>query len=814
MKEYLKNAGIIHETTAPYSPEQNGVAERANRTIMERVKAIIAEAKLDKRLWMNIVDTIVYLKNRSPTSAVATTPFELWHGAKPDISHLRIIGSTVYIHVPKEKWIKLDTHSNKGILLGYGGTNQYKVWDLTRKDVTVSRDVRFVEGTPTEGTMAEGTPTGGTMAEVAPMAPSLEPPRIMHDSITVLPGPPRQEALPPPEEVQAEETDTDEPEQIDLQVLLQGPSTEVPGRRVSSRTNKGILTSTRFGEEQFSEGRAHTAKVARQKDPNDEAEPATIHDAMKHPTRGDQWEKAIRAEYDSLMKNNTWVLVPRPQNRRVVTCKWALKHKRDAMNRIVRLKARLVARGFSQIYGIDYLDTYASVVKLASIRILLAIAAIYDLHIHQMDVVTAFLAGELEEEIYMEQPEGFEIGNPDSEDLVCKLLRSLYGLKQAPRIWNQRIRRFLKSIGFEQTHSDPCVYINKETGVIIVMWVNDLIIFGRDMKDINMLKAALKEEYEMKDIGELTYFLGIQVHRDREQKLIHIDQSGYIRMILERYEMEDCKSTRIPLATGTKLVKATTSDRLTDRHMYQSIVGSQMYAMLATRPDLAYSIQQISQHSQKPTSIHEKAARQGLRYLGGTSQEGITYDGKEGLKLKGWCDASWGAEEGRESVSGYVFTLAGGAVSWSSKKQSSVALSTTESEYMAILHALKEQIWIHRLLKEIGYDISDQNSIYTDSQSAIALAHNPEHHARTKHIDIQYHFIRNRVEEGTTCLEYCPTEDMVADDLTKSLGPDRHWKLIRMMGMKSSEEIGGIRSGSDAGTLSPRSPEPRLPKEC
>jgi hypothetical protein len=215
------------------------------------------------------------------------------------------------------------------------------------------------------------------------------------------------------------------------------------------------LTSTPFSEEQFSEtqGWGHTAKVARQKDPHDEVEPATIHDAMEHPTRGNQWEQAIRAEYDSLMKNNTWVLVPHPENRRVVTCKWALKHKRDAMNRIVRLKARLVARGFSQIYGIDYLDIYAPVVKLASIRILLAIAAIYDLHIYQMDVVTAFLAGELEEEIYMEQPEGFEIGNP--EDLVCKLLRSLYGLKQAPRIWNQRIQRFLKSIVLEQTHSDP-----------------------------------------------------------------------------------------------------------------------------------------------------------------------------------------------------------------------------------------------------------------------------------------------------------------------------------------------------------------------
>jgi len=188
--------------------------------------------------------------------------------------------------------------------------------------------------------------------------------------------------------------------------------------------------------------------------------------------------------------------------------------------------------------------------------------------------------------------------------------------------------------------------------------------------------------------------------------------------------------------------------------------------MIASRPDLAQSIQQISQHNQKPTMTHLKAARQGLRYLKGTTDQGITYDGKKGLKIEAWSDANWGTEEGRESISGFVFTIAGGAVSWSSKKQSSVALSTTESEYMAILHALKEMIWIHRLLEELGYDVSNQNTIYTDSQSAIALAHNPEHHARTKHIDIQYHFIRNCVEDGRLQLEYCPTEDMVADGLT------------------------------------------------
>jgi hypothetical protein len=208
-----------------------------------------------------------------------------------------------------------------------------------------------------------------------------------------------------------------------------------------------------------------------------------------------------------------------------------------------------------------------------------------------------------------------------------------------------------------------------------------------------------------------------------------------------------------------------------------------MYAMQATRPDLAQSIQQISQFAQKPTVTHLKAAKQGLRYLNGTANKGITYDGNKGLQLECWCDANWGGEEGRESVSGFVFTLAGGAVSYSSKKQSSVALSSTESEYMALLHALKEQIWILRLLEELGYDVKDQNIIKTDNQSAIALAHNPQQHARTKHIDIQYHFVRNCVEDGRTQLEYCPTEEMVADGLTKALGPERHKKLAKMMGM-------------------------------
>ena len=507
----------------------------------------------------------MYLKNRSPTTAVATTPYELWYGEKPDLSHLRIIGSTAYVHIPKEKRVKLDTHSHKGIMIGYGGgTNQYKIWDLTRKDIVIARDVVFVEGKP---------------IEITPAA-FIEEPKVIHDSITVLPGPgpetepeePKWIPTPPPtERSESASGDDQETQFVDPQILLQEAASETrderiggassdgvaPSVRTSGRSGKGTFTTKKFTEEDFSKPeKIRMAKIARNIDPNDEDEPVTVREAVSHPTRGKQWEKAIQDEVDSLIKNHTWDLVPRPQNRQVVSNKFAFKHKKDEQAIIVRLKARLVARGFSQIYGIDYLDTYAPVVKLASIRILLAIAAIFDLEIHQMDVVTAFLAGDLEEEIYMEQPEGFKIGTKE-DDLVCRLRKSIYGLKQAPRVWNQRIRRFLKSIGFDQLYSDPCVYINKTTEIIIAMWVDDLIIFGKDMASINALKAQLNEEYEMKDIGELKYFLGIQVHRDRERKIIHISQAGYNRTVLERYGMQNSKPTNTPLPSGARLAKAT-----------------------------------------------------------------------------------------------------------------------------------------------------------------------------------------------------------------------------------------------------------------
>ena len=313
--------------------------------------------------------------------------------------------------------------------------------------------------------------------------------------------------------------------------------------------------------------------------------------------------------------------------------------------------------------------------------------------------------------------------------------------------------------------------------------MDDLIIFGKDLVGVDLLKMQLRMKFEMKDMGELQYFLGIQVVRDRKRKLLQILQRGYVNMILERFGMQDSSPVSTPMATGTKLTKTIEDSEKADLKQYQSNVGSQMYAMLCTRPDLAYAISQISQFSSNPSTSHESAAKRVLRYLNGTRNLGITFDGNQGLVLEGYSDADWGAGEDRKSISGYVFTLAGGAISWSSKKQSTTALSTTEAEYIALVQAAKESIWIQGLLKELGFTTVDSNLIYGDNQGSIALANNPEYHARTKHIDIQYHFIRECVQNNKINLKYCPTADMVADGMTKALPKERHMDLLAKMGV-------------------------------
>ena len=362
-------------------------------------------------------------------------------------------------------------------------------------------------------------------------------------------------------------------------------------------------------------------------------EPITLAEAMEREDASD-WRKAIEEEMQSLKENNTWELTELPKGRKAIGCKWVFKIKRKADGTVERYKARLVAKGYSQKEGIDYHETFAPVVKFTSLWSLLAIATARDMIIHQMDVKTAFLNGDLDEEIYMDQPEGQV--RKGEENLVCKLKCSLYGLKQAPRAWYKRIDSFLQSEGFIRFESDHGVYRrgNGEEKVILAIWVDDLFIFGNKLDEVNKVKEGLKSEFKMTDMGEAQYLLGLQIIRDKDKGHLTLTQKKYAMEVLKRFGMENCKSVSTPMEVGLKLTKEMepkTKEEMDkmDKVPYRAAVGSLMYLMVATRPDLAAAVGCVSQFMQNPGRVHWEAVKRIMRYVKGTLNFGLRYKREE-----------------------------------------------------------------------------------------------------------------------------------------------------------------------------------------
>jgi hypothetical protein len=532
----------------------------------------------------------------------------------------------------------------------------------------------------------------------------------------------------------------------------------------------------------------------------DADEPTTYAEAMARPD-ANLWLAAIQAEYQSLQRTGTYELSKLPVGRHAIGCKWVFKIKRHADGSIDRYKARLVAKGFSQKEGLDYKETFAPVAKFASIRTLLALAAHQDYEVHQMDVKTAFLNGDLDVELYMRQPEGFVVAG--QEELVCKLRKSLYGLKQAGRAWFEKINTALIDMDFTPLDSDHCVYVRHQEDEVmyIVLYVDDLLLIGSSLMEVKQLKTALSTRFEMTDLGEAEYVLGLQLSRDRPLRTLSLSQSDYIRRLLERFGMSQCNAAPTPIATGVRLskedcptVKPAEPLLVDGKHTYASVVGAIMYAMLGTRPDLAFAIGQLTRFNSNPGPQHVAVLKRVLRYLRSSIDFELTYgagsSGSSGssdakLAVFGYCDSDWGASiDDRRSVSGSVFSIAGGAVTWQAQKQKSVALSTVEAEYMAACQAAKDAVWLRAFLVGLGLNASAPTNILCDSQGAIALAKNPEHHQRSKHIDLRYHFVREQVTGGAISLVYTSTSDMAADQLTKPLSREMHNRCIRSMGLR------------------------------
>ena len=501
-------------------------------------------------------------------------------------------------------------------------------------------------------------------------------------------------------------------------------------------------------------------------------EPKSYNEAIRSP-HAENWRKAMQAEYESLMDNNTWTLVDEPEDQHVLPGKWVYKVKYRANGQVEKLKARYVAKGYAQIEGIDFFDTYAPTCKPETFRILLATAARKDLYLGQMDVKSAYLHSKIEEEIYLEQPDGFVKKANSGQMLVCKLNKSIYGLKQAAKNWYEALTSLLLKKGFKRSCNDYCLFVRKEengTFSYVLVWVDDIVVAGATEEAVNEIKSQLNENFKMDDRGDLNWFLGMQILRSHDK--ITVDQTKYIETVLQEFNMSDCKAVATPGEVNLKLVKSNEGKKLVDPKRYRSLVGSLLFIGKQTRPDILNIVNQLSRFLDKPDESHWKAAKRVLRYLKGTTDLRLTFLKNSSCDIVGDSDADWSGDlNDRKSTTGYYFKFEGngGAISWGVKKQATVALSTAEAEYQAMAAAAQEAIYLRALLKDFGFPMEKATDIGEDNQSCIKMCHNPVMHKRSKHIDTKLHFIRERVENKEIKIHYVPTEEMTADILTKSL---------------------------------------------
>ena len=454
----------------------------------------------------------------------------------------------------------------------------------------------------------------------------------------------------------------------------------------------------------------------------------------------------------------------------------------------MRLKSRVVACGYSQIAGVDFSETYAPVVKLTSIRVIGAVSVELDLEVHQMDFVTAFLNGTLDETIYMEQPPGFEEG--DSQKIVCLLKKAIYGLKQSPRQWYAKIDDFfVRVLGMERNPADDCVYVRRKGGhiLIIAIYVDDLLIACSDKSILTNTKAELSSRFKMKDLGESRIILGMDITRDRVKRTLTFNQSRYAQKVIDRFGMTNARGQATPMDPALDLTQPSppTSEP------YREAIGSLMYLMVGTRPDLAYCVGVLAKHVQNPTQLHWEAVKRVIRYVVQTRNVGLVFGGTGKLEpALVYVDADWAGDEAtRKSMSGFAALMSGSLVTWGARPQEVVALSSAESEYISLCTGAKETIWLRRLLTGLCVvpDMDKPTTILVDNQAAQSLAHNSAVNRRNKHIDVRYHFTRDVIEAGQVTLEYCPTEEMVADMFTKALGRVKLQHFIAAAGMGETE---------------------------
>ncbi|SGZ27979.1 BQ5605_C026g10235 [Microbotryum silenes-dioicae] len=740
--KFCAEQGIRRDKSVPYTPEQNGRAERLNRSIVEGVLALFHDSGLPAHLWEEATQYYLDCKNLTPHAGIdGGVPDAIWHGIPQDLSRLRTFGCRAWATVPQHERTKLEP---KGIPLIF--SQRHVRGDRVPCRRATSLRARTALTRPYDRAAPRPGASFGTS-------------RSCHTSNFSV-----AHASPP---LSDSDHDSEDPNALLSHVV------------------RSIADNASLDTAQVLAYAAHNASPEAPLDmlPSRDADPAHWHQAMRSPHAA-EWQTEAIDEFTSLLNQyKVYDILDQaalPDGAKLLRSHFVFRTKRDQFGNVKSRKVRLVADGSTQRPGLDFQERYSPVVRFTSIRALVAIAVLRGYKIKQADVNKAYLHGKLDQPLYMRPPQGIDLPGK-----ILKLERSIYGLKQAGRIWNDEIDSTLRSVGYKPTVSDLCVYTRRHGNDwhYIALYVDDLLLIGPSDDEIERVLSTLEDMYGIKRLGDAEYVLGIQLKRSDDGS-ITLSQERYLQDVLEHFDLALAKPASTPMQKNLllELDQSTPSDQ--ERTRYLQAIGSLMYAALGTRPDLAYAVSYLARFAKEPGPTHWTAIKHVLRYIRGTVLYGLRYTPTPG-PLYGYSDSNWGAcVRTSKSTMGYAYFLAGATISWCSKRSSRVAASTTDAEYIALSQSSKEAIHLQQLLEELGIPNSGPTLIYGDNQGAFSLTRNPTSFSGTRHVRIREHFVREMVKKGEIKVEYIATADMVSDILTKALDPKLFVRHRESLGLR------------------------------
>lgn len=807
---HLSKQGTRRSLTAHDTPQHNGAVERLNGTVLGLTRAMLDDSGLPESFWGHAALYAIWLRNRTPTKKTAPrSPLEVATGERPDLRRARQFGCRVYVRVHDGS--KLDDRGQEAVWVGPSAETEdgHKIYWPGKRTVTVERNVRFSDGA--QFPLEQGE-SGTAPSDLIPTAGALDCAQPVKSSVPATSGDVREgdaegeeeehRGQAPPADASAQQftaadiapTDPDASQDADIgrpqrvrkpssyiRAIQAGEGTTSHYPRRDPKFTRGLQLSE-DGLAGFALGALPSTLI-----------PRTVNQALRSEI-WHAWEAAMEEEINSLIAHETFTIVPRNAagDEPIIPLKWVFDNKTDGHGNIIQHKARIVARGDIQERVGGYGETYAPVLKSTSRNILLSLAAHFDWEVRQADFRGAYLNGVLEQPVYAEQPEGFDTETTPRETHILRLSKGLYGLKDAGYIWYTTLSTYLYSLGFVRSEADHAVFyrVTDTERTYIGLHVDDPMIVGNNLERILLLEKLLNDKYPMKVMGDISHFLGTTITRDRAARTICLSQPSYIEDVIQLCRLQDARPVPTALNPGVRLGRhqcpTTPEERAEMANVpFREALGQLLWIANSYRADIQYAASLLSQFQSNPGHAHWEALKHVVRYLIGTRDRTLVLGGTD-EPLCGYSDASHGTESlDWYSMSGYTFTLFGGAISWRAKKQSVVAQSTAEAEYIALSFATREVLWIRAFLGEILDPLDAPTPMRVDNQSAISIAKTNKFHDRTKHIALPYHHVRHCVADGTITVRWISTHENIADIFTKPLDSSKTARFSSTLGLSA-----------------------------